>query len=185
MVPEVLSEAESRMNKTLDALRRELGSIRTGRASPTLVERLVVDYYGAPTPLQQLASIHVPEPRMLVIQPWDKGAFGAIEKAIQKSDLGLNPTNDGKVIRLAIPPLTEERRRELVRMSRKKIEDSRVATRNVRREAHKDLEELETEKMVSQDEYTRGIEQLQRLTDRFVMEVDKLGQAKEAEIMEV
>src|SRR5438128_6676344 len=127
MVPEVLSEAESKMTKSVDALKRELGALRTGRASPTLVERLSVDYYGTPTPLQQLASIHAPEPRLLVIQPYDKNSFGSIEKAIQKSDLGLNPTNDGRVIRLAIPALTEDRRRDMVKQVRRKVEEGKVA----------------------------------------------------------
>jgi ribosome recycling factor len=185
MVPEVLSEAEAKMTKSVEALKRELGTLRTGRASPTLVERLSVEYYGTPTPLQQLATIHAPEPRLLVIQPYDKSSFGAIEKAILKSDLGLTPTNDGKVIRLNIPALTEERRREMVKVARKKVEESRISMRNVRRDAHKDLDDFESEKMISKDELTRGEEQLQRLTDRFTLEADKLGQAKEAEIMEV
>jgi len=185
MVPELLSEAESRMTKSVDALKRELQTLRTGRASPTLVERLSVEYYGTPTPLQQLATIHAPEPRLLVIQPYDKGSFGAIEKAILKSDLGINPTNDGKVIRLNIPALTEERRREMVKVARKRVEEGRVAVRNVRRDVHKDMTEFEVEKMISRDELTRAEEQLQRLTDRFSLEADKLGQAKEAEIMEV
>jgi ribosome recycling factor len=173
------------MTKSVDALKRELQTLRTGRASPNLVERLSVEYYGTPTPLQQLATIHAPEPRLLVIQPYDKGSFGAIEKAILKSDIGINPTNDGKVIRLNIPALTEERRRDMVKVARKKVEESRIAMRNVRRDAHKDLSDFESEKMISKDELTRGEEQLQRLTDRFVLEADKLGQAKEAEIMEV
>ena len=129
MVPEVLSEAESKMTKSVDALKRELQTLRTGRASPTLVERLSVEYYGTPTPLQQLATIHAPEPRLLVIQPYDKGSFGAIEKAILKSDIRINPTNDGKVIRLNIPALTEERRREMVKVARKKVEESRISHR--------------------------------------------------------
>jgi ribosome recycling factor len=173
------------MTKSVEALKRELQTLRTGRASPNLVERLSVEYYGTPTPLQQLATIHAPEPRMIVIQPYDKGSFGAIEKAILKSDLGINPTNDGKVIRLNIPALTEERRREMVKVARKKVEESRISLRNVRRDAHKDLGDFESEKMISKDELARGEEQLQRLTDRFTLEADKLGQAKEAEIMEV
>src|SRR5262245_69220 len=185
MVPELLSEAEARMTKSVEALKRELQTLRTGRASPTLVERLSVEYYGTPTPLQQLATIHAPEPRLLVIQPYDKGSFGAIEKAIQKSDLGINPTNDGKVIRLNIPALTEERRRDMVKVARRKVEEGRVSLRNVRRDAHKDMTDFESEKMISRDELTRGEEQLQRLTDRFTLEAEKLGQAKEAEIMEV
>ena len=185
MVPELLSETESKMTKSVEALRRDLMTLRTGRASPALVERLAVEYYGTPTPLQQLATIHAPEPRLLVIQPYDKSSFGAIEKAIQKSDLGINPTNDGKVIRLAIPQLTEDRRREMVKVARRKVEDFRIQVRNLRRDAHKDLQEFEKEKMISYDELTRGEEQLQRLTDRFVGEIERLGQSKESEIMEV
>lgn len=185
MVPDVLSEAESKMTKSLEAIRRELMTLRTGRASPALVERLSVEYYGTPTPLQQLATIHAPEARLLVIQPYDRGSFGDIEKAILKSDLGMMPTNDGKVIRLAVPPLTEERRKEMVRVARRKVEEGRVAIRNVRREAHRDLDELEKEKLISADELSRGEEQLQRLTDRMMLEVDRLGQSKETEILEV
>ena len=185
MVPEVLKEAETKMSKSFEHLKTDLQSVRTGRASPALVERLQVEYYGTPTPLIQLASIHAPEARLLVIQPYDKSAFGAIEKAIMKSDLGLMPTNDGKVIRLSIPALTEERRRDMVKMARRRVEEGRIAVRNIRREAHKDLEELESEKMISADELTRGNEQLQRLTDRFMLDVEKLGQGKEAEITEV
>jgi ribosome recycling factor len=185
MVPEVLKEAETKMSKSVEHLKTDLQTIRTGRASPALVERLLVEYYGTPTPMIQLASIHAPEARLLVIQPYDKGAFGSIEKAILKSDLGLNPTNDGKVIRLAIPALTEERRKDMVKISRKRVEDGKIAVRNVRREAHKDLEELESEKMITADDLTRGHDQLQKLTDRFMLEAERLGQAKEAEILEV
>src|SRR5688500_13541878 len=185
MVPEVLKEAETKMSKSVEHLKTDLQTVRTGRASPALVERLMVEYYGTSTPLIQLASIHAPEARLLVIQPYDKGAFGSIEKAILKSDLGLNPTNDGKVIRLAIPALTEERRKEMVKISRKRVEDGKIAVRNVRREAHRDLEELESEKLISADDLTRGNDQLQKLTDRFMLEAEKLGQAKEAEILEV
>src|SRR5919198_5806162 len=179
MVPEVLKEAETKMAKSVDHLKTDLSGVRTGRANPGLVERLQVEYYGTPTPLIQLASIHAPEARLIVIQPYDKSAFGAIEKAILKSDLHLTPTNDGRVIRLAIPPLTEERRRDMVKVARKRVEEGRIAVRTIRRDAHKDLEELESEKMISADELARGNEQLQRLTDRLMLEVDKLGQAKE------
>ena len=171
--------------KTIDAIRRDYMAIRTSRASPALVERLIVDYYGVATPLQQLATISTPEARLLVIQPWDKGSFGAIEKAILKSDLGINPTNDGKVIRLSLPHMTEDRRKELVKLSRKKVEDGKISVRNIRRDANKDLDELETEKMITTDDVRLGNEQLQRLTDRFILEVERLGQSKEAEIMEV
>ena len=185
MVPEVLSETESKMMKTIDAIRRDYMAIRTSRASPALVERLIVDYYGTATPLQQLATISTPEARLLVIQPWDKGSFSAIEKAILKSDLGINPTNDGKVIRLSLPHMTEDRRKDLVKLSRKKVEDGKISVRNIRRDANKDLDELETEKMITSDDVRVGNEQLQRLTDRFILEVERLGQSKEAEIMEV
>ena len=185
MVPEVLKEAETKMSKSVDHLKADLQTIRTGRASPALVERLMVEYYGSPTPMIQLANIHAPEARLLVIQPYDRGAFGSIEKAILKSDLGLNPTNDGKVIRLSIPALTEDRRKEMVKIARKRVEDGKIAMRNVRREAHKDLEELESEKMITADDLTRGNDQLQKLTDRFMLEAEKLGHAKEAEILEV
>jgi ribosome recycling factor len=185
MVPEVLQEAETKMSKSAEHLKGDLMGLRTGRANPGLVERLQVEYYGTPTPLIQLASIHAPEARLIVIQPYDRAAFQAIEKAILKSDLHLTPTNDGRVIRLAIPALTEERRRDMVKMARKRVEEGRVAIRNIRRDAHKDLEELESEKMISADELTRGNDQLQRLTDRFIVEVERLGQTKEAEILEV
>ncbi|HEV8639155.1 MAG TPA: ribosome recycling factor [Chloroflexota bacterium] len=185
MVPEVMREAETKMSKSVEHLKGDLMTLRTGRANPGLVERLPVEYYGTPTPLIQLASIHAPEARLIVIQPYDKSAFQAIEKAILKSDLHLTPANDGRVIRLPIPPLTEERRRDMVKLARKRVEEGRIAIRNIRRDAHKDLEELESEKMISADELARGNDQLQRLTDRFMLDVDKLGQAKEAEILEV
>ncbi len=152
MIGETLADAEERMGKAVEALRRELVTIRTGRASPGLVEHLRVDYYGTPTPLRQLASISVPEARLLTIQPWDKGAMESIEKTILKSDLGLNPSNDGTIIRLVIPQLTEERRKELVRVVHKKVEDGRVAIRNVRRDAHEMLRDLMREKEISEDE---------------------------------
>ena len=149
------------------------------------MEQLRVDYYGTPTPLKQLASITVPEARLLTVQPWDKGSLGAIEKAIQKSDLGLNPNNDGTIIRLVIPQLTEERRRELVRVVHKKVEDGRVAIRNVRRDDHEMLRDLLREKEISEDEEHRAQEQLQKITDRFVAQADEVGQEKERELLEV
>jgi ribosome recycling factor len=185
MIEDVQSEAENKMRKAVEALKRELGTIRTGRASPALVERLIVDYYGQPTPLNQLANIAAPEARLLVIQPWDKQSLGMIEKAILKSDLGLTPTNDGRLIRLVIPQLTEERRKELVKVVRKKTEEGRVAIRNIRREAHDDLKDLEKEKLISEDDHKRANEQLQKLTDRYIEEVDHVGQHKEAEVLEV
>jgi ribosome recycling factor len=185
MIGETLADAEDRMTKAVEALRRELATVRTGRANPALVEHLKVDYYGTPTPLKQLASVMVPEARLLTIQPWDKGSLTAIEKAIQKSDLGLNPTNDGSIIRLAIPPLTEERRRELVRMVHKKVEEGRVAIRNVRRDAHSMLRELLHDKEISEDQEHNAQEELQQVTDRFIADADRVGQEKEEELLEV
>jgi ribosome recycling factor len=185
MIAEALSDAEERMGKAIEALRRELGTVRTGRASPSLVEQLRVDYYGTMTPLQQLATIAVPEARLLTIQPWDKGSLGAIEKAIQKSDLGLNPTNDGSIIRLAIPPLTEDRRKDLVRTVHKKVEDGRVAVRNIRRDAHELLRDLLHDKDISEDQEHNAQEELQKVTDRFIKQADEIGQEKEREVLEV
>jgi len=185
MIGETLADAEDRMAKAVEALRRELATVRTGRANPALVDHLKVDYYGTPTPLKQLASVMVPEARLLTIQPWDKGSLTAIEKAIQKSDLGLNPTNDGSLIRLAIPPLTEERRRELVRMVHKKVEEGRVAIRNIRRDAHSMLRDLLHDKEISEDQEHNAQEELQKVTDRFIAEADRVGQEKEEELLEV
>ncbi|MBI2939673.1 MAG: ribosome recycling factor [Chloroflexi bacterium] len=185
MVTDMLTEAEEKMRKACEALSRELAGLRTGRASPALVERLHVDFYGVSTPLNQLSNISTPEPRLLVIQPWDKSAISAIEKAIMKSDLGLMPTSDGRVIRLAIPTLTEERRRDLVKLVRRRVEEGRVNVRNVRREALEDLKQFEREKLISEDEFHRGQEQLQKLTTAMIEEVDRIGQKKEEEILEV
>ena len=185
MIDETLADAETRMRKAVDALRRDLATVRTGRASPGLVEHLHVDYYGTSTPLNQLASIAVPEARLLAIQPWDKGSLDAIEKAIQKSNLGLNPSNDGTIIRLVIPQLTEDRRKELVRVVHSKVEDGRVAIRNVRRDAHEMLRDLQREKEISEDEEHRAQDQLQKVTDRFVGGADAVGQEKERELLEV
>ena len=185
MIDDVMQEAEHRMSKSVEALRQDLAAIRTGRASPKLVERVMVDYYGTPTPLNQLASIAVPEPRLLAIRPWDPNALPNIEKAILASDLGLTPNNDGTVIRLVIPQLTEERRRELSRIAAHRVEEARVAIRNCRRDAIKDLQELEHEKLISEDEYYRAREQVQELTDEYIERVNEIGEAKEAEIMEV
>jgi len=185
MVSEILSSADVKMGKTVEVLQRELATIRTGRASPALVEQIRVDYYGVPTPLGQMATISVPEARLLVIQPWDKGSLSSIEKAILKSGLGLNPANDGDVIRLAIPQLTEERRRELVRVVRKRVEEGRVAIRNVRRETMEQLRDLARNKEISEDEQKRALELLQRLTDRFVEESDSIARDKEAEVLEI
>jgi ribosome recycling factor len=185
MIDDVKADAENRMKKTIDAFKRELVGIRTGRASPALVEPLKVDYYGAPTPLQQIASVSVPEARLLVIKPFDQSSLSAIEKAILKSDLGLTPMNDGKLIRLPIPQLTEERRRDLTKVVHKHAEEAHVAVRNVRRDALKDLEEMEKEKMISEDQHFKGKDLLQEVTDKYIAQVDKIAQVKEAEIMEV
>lgn len=185
MLKEVMQDARDHMEKTGEALHSDLRAIRTGRASPALVERLPVEYYGTPTPLNQLAGISAPEPRMLMIRPWDKNTIGIIEKGILKSDLGLNPTNDGQVIRLIIPQLTEERRRDLSRMVAKRVEEARVAARNIRRDAIDMLREMEKEKLISEDELYDGREEAQKLTDDFIRQFDEIGKAKEAEIMEV
>ena len=185
MIKDMLSSAESRMRGAIQVLHDDLAAIRTGRANPALVEKLSVEYYGAPTPLMQLASISVPEPRSLMIKPFDQSTIKVIEKAIQASELGLNPNNDGKVIHLNLPPLTEERRRDLVKQVHHRLEESRVAIRNIRRDAHNDMRDFEKEKLISEDELKRGEEELQKLTDRFIEEVAEMGKKKESEIMEV
>ncbi len=185
MIDNVLSETSTKMAKTIEAMRRELAAIRTGRAIPALIDHIKVDYYGVPTSLNQIATISAPEARLLLIQPWDRHALSSIEKAILKSELGLNPSNDGTVIRLRIPQLTEERRRELVRVVRKRAEESRVALRNIRRSALEQFRELEQKKEISQDEQKRAQERLQELTDSFIEEVDRAGRDKEAELLEV
>ncbi len=185
MIKDILKDAETRMKGAIQVLLEDLAGIRTGRASPALVEKLPVEYYGVPTPLMQLATISVPEPRTLLIKPFDPSTLKAIEKAILSSNLGLPPNNDGKTIRLNLPPLTEERRRELVKLVHTRLEEARVAIRNIRREAHNDLREAEKEKLISEDERKRGEEELQKLTDRYVEEINRLGEKKESEIMEV
>lgn len=185
MIKETIKEAEQRMKGAIQSLEDDIAGIRTGRASPTLVERLSVEYYGAPTPLMQLASISVPEPRVLLIRPFDSTSMKAIEKAIITSDLSLNPNNDGKVIRLNLPPLTEDRRKDLVKVVNNRLEEARVASRNVRRDVIKDLREYEKEKLISEDDLKRAEEELQKLTDRIIEEIDKIGEKKNAEIMEV
>jgi ribosome recycling factor len=185
VIAETLADAESRMTKTIDALHRDLNTIRTGRASPTLLDRISVDYYGTPTPLNQMSGISVPEARMLVIQPWDKGSIGDIERALLKSDIGITPTNDGSVIRLVIPPLTEERRKQLVKVVHSHAEDAKVSVRNVRRDSMADVRELMTSKLISEDDERRAEHKLDELTKRFVDEADKIGKAKEHEVLEV
>jgi len=185
MIKDVLADAETRMGKAMEALRRELETIRTGRASPALVERLTVDYYGTATPLNQLAGISVPESRLLVIQPWDRGTIGAIEKAIQKSELGLNPSNDGQVIRISIPALTEERRKQMVKLVHGHVEEGKIAVRNIRRDAMTQVRELLNERAISEDDERRAEHQVDDLTKRFVDEAEKIGKSKEREVLEV
>jgi ribosome recycling factor len=173
------------MDKAVEAFRRELATVRTGRASPALVEHLKVDYFDTPTPLQQLATISTPEARLIVIQPWDGSVIGAIEKAILKSDLGLTPANDGTVIRLSIPILTEERRGELVKVVKKRAEEARVEVRNIRRDCHEQIRRLEHDHEISQDELHRAENELQKLTDDHIKQVDAVGQEKEAELLSI
>lgn len=185
MLKEIYKEAETRMKGAIQALEEDLSGIRTGRAHPALVEKLPVEYYGTPTPLVQLASISVPEPRSLLIKPFDPATLKTIERSILASDLGLTPNNDGRQIRLNLPALTEERRRDLVKLVHHRLEDSRVAVRNIRRDMIKDLREFEEEKMISEDELKKGEEELQKITDRYIEEINGIGVHKEKEIMEV
>ena len=185
MIDEFIADGNRRMDQAVEHLRRDLTGIRTGRASPALIENLNIDYYGQPTPLKQIAGISAPEARLLLIQPWDKEALPDIEKAIVASDLSITPSNDGNVIHLPIPQLSEDRRRDLVRIVKQKTEDARVAVRNIRRDVHDDLRELVNEKEVSEDEFHRSEETLQKTTDSHVEAIDKLGQQKEAEVMQV
>jgi ribosome recycling factor len=185
MVNDALTDAEGRMKGAVRALEEDLSAIRTGRASPALVERLQVEYYGTPTPLMQLATISAPEPRLLTIRPFDLGSVKDIERAIQASDLGLTPSNDGKLIRLTIPPLTEERRQDLVKIVRSRAEEARVAVRNVRRDVHNDLREFEREKLISEDDLERAETELQRLTDAQIELINQAVQKKEDEVLEV
>ncbi|MEX0788648.1 MAG: ribosome recycling factor [Anaerolineales bacterium] len=185
MVEDALVESEARMKGAIHALEEHLSAIRTGRASPTLVEKLPVEYYGTPTPLIQLATISAPEPRLLTIRPFDPGSLKEIERAVLASDLGLTPNSDGKIIRLAIPSLTEERRHELVKVVRQRAEEARVAIRNVRRDTHNDLREFEREKVISEDDLERGEGALQKLTDQYVGQIHEIGQHKESEVLEV
>jgi ribosome recycling factor len=184
-IEDFLADAKRRMDKSIEATHHEFNSIRTGRASPALLDRITIDYYGTPTPLKSLASISAPEPRLLVVQPFDPGAIKNIERAVQESDLGLTPGNDGKVVRLPIPALTEERRKDLVKVVRRVAEDGKVAIRNVRRDVMQHLKELVVNGDVGDDEERRGEQQVQKITDDHVKSIDDLLKVKEAEIMEV
>lgn len=185
MLDDVLTNAEERMEKALSVLRKELTTIRAGRASPSMLDKVVVEYYGSQMPVNQVANISSPDPRQLVIQPWDKGMLAEVEKAIQKSDLGLNPMNDGNIIRLVIPALTEQRRQELVKLVRKTAEESRIAIRNIRRDANDDVKKLEKSSDISEDDARRATDKTQGMTDRLIGEVDKVCSGKEKEIIEV
>lgn len=185
MVKDTLVQTENKMKKSIEALRHHLSHIRTGRATPAMIDHIVVEYYGAEMPINQVANVSAADARMLVIQPWDRGALKPIEKAIQASDLGINPTNDGQVIRLAIPQPTEQRRKELTKNVRKEVEEAKVALRNLRRDGQNELKKLESDKQISTDELKRAQDKLQELTDRYTREMDQVGAAKEAEVMEV
>ncbi len=182
---ELFQETRKRMDKARSVLKEEFAKLRTGRASAGLLEGIKVDYYGTPTPINQLATINIPEPRLIVIQPWDVSQIGAIEKAILSSDLGLTPTNDGKIIRISIPQLTEERRKELVKVAKKYAEECRVAIRNIRRDANEKLKKLEKDKLISQDELKKAQQEIQKITDDEIEEINALLEKKEEEIMEV
>nr|PZN56081.1 MAG: ribosome recycling factor [Chloroflexota bacterium] len=182
---DILNETKSKMKAALSVYEQDLLGIRSGRASTALVDRLIVDYYGQETELRQLATISTPEPMQILIRPYDKTAIKAIEKAIQASDIGINPNVDGEVIRLNMPPLTRERRQELVKFLHKRMEEARVAIRNIRRNANDDLRDFEKEKMISEDEMNRGQQEVQKLTDKFIEEIDEIGKRKEKEILEV
>ena len=185
MASPTLQNIDEKMHKTVESLKQDLATIRTGRATPSIIEHVKVDYAGVPTPLNQVAGISVPDARLLVIQPWDKSIIRNIEKSIQKSDLGLNPVSDGNVIRINIPPLSEERRQELIKVVRRRVEERRVTIRNLRREAMNELKELEKNKDISQDENKRALDQLQKLTDSFIVSIEQTGQDKEAELTQV
>jgi ribosome recycling factor len=185
MVQEVLESLKSDMEKVVSQLKKEYERVRTGRATPALLDGIKVDYYGTPMPINQVANISVPEPRLITIQPWDKGIMPEIEKAIQRSELGLTPINDGKVIRIAIPPLTEERRKELVKVVKKMAEEKKVELRNHRREANETLKDLKKEKVITEDDLFRYQEEVQKITDSFVEKIDALLESKEKEIMEI
>ncbi len=184
-IKEILSTAQTKMQKTIEVLRVDLASVRAGRASVSLLDKVMVEYYGTPTPVNQVASVTVPEPRMIVIQPWEKNLLKDIERAIMKSDLGLNPNSDGSVIRLNLPQLTEERRKELVKTVHKKAEDARVSIRNLRREANDFVKKAEKAKEITEDEAKKANDDIQKMTDKFIKEVDTVMEHKEKEVMEI
>jgi ribosome recycling factor len=184
MKEKVFQDMESSMEKAIGAYEKELSRLRTGRASPALLEGIRVDYYGTPTPINQTASINIPESRLIVIQPWDKGTIEAIQKAIQKANLGLSPTNDGTVIRISIPPLTEDRRKELGKLAKKMAEECKIAVRNVRREANDSLKKLEKDKKISEDDHHRATDEVQKSTNEKIAQVDQIMEAKQKEILE-
>ena len=185
MIDETMLEAEEKMEKAVHVLREDLSSVRTGRASPSMFAKIVVDYYGAPTPVNQLASFHLPEPRMAIITPYDKGSLAAIEKAIRDSDLGVNPTNDGNIIRVVFPQLTEERRKELIKVAKHKAEEGRDADRNIRRHAKESLDKLAKDGDVGEDDVARAEKELEKVTHTYVDNIDDALRAKEAELLEV
>jgi ribosome recycling factor len=185
MAADILKDAETRMSKAIDALHGNLATIRTGRATPALLDRIHVDYYGTSTPLNQLAGISAPEPRLLVIQPWDRGSMGPIERAIQQSDLGLTPNNDGQLIRISIPALTEERRKQLVKVVHQTVEESKVAVRNIRRDAVSQLRKQLTDKEISEDDERRAADEIDTLSKKFVDQTEQIGKDKEQEVLEV
>jgi len=185
MQKETRKRITERMDKTIDALRKDLASIRTGRASLSIFEGITVDYYGTPTPINHLATLSIPESRMITIQPWDPKMIPEIEKAIQKSDLGLNPSNDGKIIRVVIPQLTEERRKQLVKQVHKRGEEAKIAIRNIRRDENEEMKKLEKEQHLSEDETKRSLDEIQKITDSYIKKIDEIVAHKEEEIMEV
>lgn len=185
MIKDIMKETETSMKGAIETTKREFQTVRTGRANSSILDRVVVEYYGTPTALNQLANISVPDARMLVIQPWDKSILGAVEKAILKSDLGLNPVNDGTIIRIPIPQLTEERRKELVKLVKKVAEEKRIVVRNIRRDANEKIKAFEKEDHIPEDESKRTLEDIQKLTDKYITEIDSLLERKEKEIMEV
>jgi ribosome recycling factor len=185
MIIDILKETESHMKGTIEATKHEFQGVRTGRANPGILDRVMVEYYGTPTPINQIAGISTPDSRMLLVQPWDKTILGAVEKAILKADLGLNPSNDGNVIRLPIPQLTEERRKDLVKMVKKEAEEKKIVIRNLRRDANDKVKAFEKDGKVSEDDSKKGLEDIQKLTDKYILEIDKLVELKDKEIMEV